>query len=238
MKQLTLRERILVLNLALAVVWAGYFLFSYRPRRHLLGEQSRRAAALEKQKQKLTTELAALQRQEAQRPGAAELRGQLKKLEQQLADLENRWQQWQRQLQHPGRTAQVQQLKLRFAQAARDCRLQLVAWTPWRQTARSGSRVQKTAPRPARPGGNPRQGSSAPGTQLPGEDSLPRWCQEQGCRVYQVTLRGSYPGLVELLRHLEDFPPQVVVLELSVTQEEKQPRVARSAVQIELLVCL
>gem|GEM_PF-7081098 len=238
MKQLTLRERVLVLNLLLAVVWAGYFLFFYRSRRHELDELRRRAAALEKQKQKLTAELAALQRQEAQRPSATEIQGQLKKLEQQLAGLEERWQKWQQRLQHPGRTAQVQQLKLHFAQAARDCRLQLVAWTPWRHTARSSPRAQKTAPRRARPGGKPRPGSPLAQASRPGEDALPRWCQEQGCRVYQVTLRGSYSGLVGLLRRLEDFPPQVVVLELSVTQQEKQPRVARSAVQIELVVCL
>ncbi len=221
MKQLTLRERVLVLNLVLAMVWAGYFLLRYRRGRAEVDQLERQAAALEKQKIKLTADLAALQRQDAGSPDAATLQRELRQLEQKLA-----------------RVGQVQQLKLRFAQAAREAGLQLVGWTPWkpsRTAARSapGTQPRQTASPPGRSKGKPK-----PNLPAAEPEPLPQWCQDQGCHLYRVRLRGSYAGVVQLLRRLETFPPQVVTLEVSLAPQQKQARASVSALEIELLVCL
>ncbi len=238
MKQLTLRERVLVLNLVLAVVWAGYFLLRYRRGRAEVDQLERQAAALEKQKTKLTADLAALQRQDAGSQDAAALQRELRQLEQKLARAQETLAQWRKALDASARVGQVQQLKLRFAQAAREAGLQLVGWSPWKPS--------RTAARLA-PGMQPRQSASPPGrgkgkrgpkTSTTEPEPLPQWCRSQGCHLYRVRLRGSYAGVVRLLRRLETFPPQVVTLEVSLTPQQKQARTSVSALEVELLVCL
>ncbi len=208
---LSLRERVLLWNLVLASVWAGYFVLSFRPRLSQAKRAESRIQSLQQQRTKL---VAALRTADPPQEDPAQLERKLRQVQAELEQCQETLDQWQRLLTASERPLQVQELKLRFAQLAQEAGLTVVSWTPWSKgRTPAGSSVRNNS-----------------------SQELLQWCAQQGCRLYRVKLRGSYSQLVQLLRTWDRLPPVAAPLVLSVDQPGG-PQPGRSQLEVELVVC-